>query len=264
MIINFKDLELPDKARPLYVELVEIPSALLHQQFQYELRLSNNQIYRFEFYERLANRPMVVKLTLNLTTLEMRLVYFSSSATVQTEPIAAAPLRIEEAYTGKVLGKSARQLWTPQDLVYESQTLHLKDHVFAYTGLPYANELQAIKAEQLRRSAAYIDGQAVPSYAVQKVAPYRPLSKAKLRGLPDSFIFGVPADSKTVETFVVESFNQLVEDPQVGRYWAAALDSYEHKTIPSLDNNLADQLINAARNSLLTNLVDNTGYQPIQ
>jgi len=262
MIIVTKDLNLPDLARPLYSQQEQYGGGLVYQQMQFELRLEQGAIVRIQSYDRLANRPFIPKLTLNIGNLDIRLFYFTSSASVFTEPITAPESLIEEAYTGRVNGRGLNELWADTDVVYESQTLNLKHYSFGYSGQPYADEKEAILAEQRRRTllSDTVPAQETPA----NIALYRPLSLATIRKLPNRVIYGVTQTTQTVEQFALTSIQTLATDQEIGDYWSADLDNYEHRDIPTIDLSLESRLIEECKSIALQNLIDNTLYQPIQ
>ncbi len=261
MIIVTKDLNLPDLARPLYSQQEQYRGGLTYQQLQYELRLEGGHIVRIQSCDRLVNRAFIPRLTLNVGSLDIRLFYFTSSASVFTQPIMASEVLIEEAYTGKVNGRGLNEFWASEDVVYESQTLNLKSYSFGYSGQPFADEKAAILNEQRRRTLV---SETIPEQsAPPNLTLYRPLGLASIRRLPDHVIYGVTQGTQTVEQFISACLQALVTDTEIGEYWSGGLDSYEHREIPTIDPNLEARLVEECKSIALDNLVDKTLYQPI-
>lgn len=286
MLISFHDIDLPDNRRPLHVYKVYQDHPLFYQSYEYFLELDNNQIYRYQSVNRVVNRPFQLRLLLNPTNLYIKFATFSSSAVLVTEAIPATSTLIEEAYHGTVNQKGHGELWLPDDVVEESQEIQIRVHHESYPGYPYNDERAAVLSERAKRIAAYqetfefvrydkdgapITNNLIPAYEKpwEKDYPqpnytaYRPLTPEKIKRLPDDFIYGTTPNTPTVEGFIAETINAMIDDPTIGDVYSSSLDTYVLKSIPGVDPDLIDHLIQEMLATVKQNLVDTTNYQPV-
>jgi hypothetical protein len=253
MQISFRDFDFEGDTFPLFYRTESLDDPFLYQQWQYELNLLDNKIFRFQSLEALSNRPFKLSLTLWPNRLEVKFAYFIHSYVLLSEETSATPALLEEAYDGTVYQKGPFELWSQTDEVSLSESVVARFVNEPYNGLPYEWELKLLLAEKTRRQRL-LDEETIllEDYPFVSLNVYRPLTPAALKALPDRVVYGVTVETKSVEKLAIEVVDKLMIDYSFGFTSSHGLSSYTLDYMPdfTLSTNLKTELYNQIKNSL--------------
>lgn len=275
MQFSFKDFKLTERTRPLYYRSEESVNAFSYQQWQYELSLIDQSLFRLQSLQGLSARPFKLIVKLYPDFLEVKYGYFNHTYVVSSEPInTPSEALIEEAFNGSVYSKGHLDFWFDTDSVELSETITVRAHYEPYNGSPYNWELRLLLIEQLRRQeqetvlpgqmagveeslfskspflGELVDGGSFDTLgdvgANVDLTLYRPLTAARIRLLPDQIINTFTPNTKTVEGIAQDVIFKLRDNPNIGFTSSHALDNYTLDYMPefSFDEGLAAGLFN--------------------